>query len=154
MREIFVQFPQQLSLNSLAKIHSPTVCIHLYRALRVWKICEKTSVLPVYIIVWRGRKKFYLFFWPRSFWLAVKNIKVNFIFLARLFVLWDKSRRYLALAVKNIKVNFIFLARLFVLWDKSRRYLALAVKNIKVNFIFLARLFVSLQKSDYLWYRK
>ena len=49
-----------------------------------------------------------------------------------------------ALAVKNIEVNFIFLARLFLYLRKPRIYIALAVKNIEVNFIFLARLFLYL----------
>ena len=56
-----------------------------------------------------------------------------------LFVSLRFPRRYPALAVKNIEVNFMFLARLFVSLRSPRRYPALALKNIEVNFMFLAR---------------
>ena len=59
--------------------------------------------------------------------------------------------KILALAMKNIQVNLIFLARLFASLRRVAKILALAVKNIQVNLIFLARLFVSLHpKSDYI----
>ena len=64
-----------------------------------------------------------------------------------LFVSLRFPRRYPALALKNIEVNFMFLARLFVSLRSPLRYPALALKNIEVNFMFLARLFVSLIKS-------
>ena len=54
----------------------------------------------------------------------------------------------LSLAVKNIQVNLIFLARLLQYLRKTSNILSLAVKNIQVNLIFLARLFVYLMKFD------
>ena len=53
--------------------------------------------------------------------------------------------KYTALAVINVKINFTFLARLFVYLPCGEHNTALAVINVKMNFTFLARLFVYLR---------
>ena len=56
------------------------------------------------------------------FALPLQNIKASLIlFCSVISYLCAKARRFNALALKNIEVNFIFLARFYYLWDNPRR---------------------------------